>query len=115
LLSHEEIACGLAIFKISDPTVSRINSERLKFFENATKARILHKHEYNHYSAWSETPVPEGWYNEGSWFYCGEHELLGNIITAGKKTGSYYSASVNGETKFIVVPSLGVIVYSYFD
>ena len=115
LLSHEEIGCGLAIFKISDSTVSSINSERLKFFENAIKARVFHKNGHNDYSAWSETPVPKGLGGERVWFTCGINKLVEDIVEAGNKMGSYYSTTVNGEAIFIVVPSLGVIAYSFWD
>lgn len=115
LFSYEELGCGLAIFKLSDVTVSRINTEKLDFFQNATVARVAHTHGYNSYLQWNRTPVPKSWYSEGSWFACGEHKLLRSIVDAGINSGAYYTTTNTNEAKLIVAPSLGVIVYSFFD
>ena len=115
LLTHDEGTCGLAIFKISDSTLTKIDSYKLKFFDNATRARVFHKYGINHYLAWRETPVPNGLGGERVWFACGGNKLVSDIVEAGKRTGSYYSTTVNGEAIFIVAPSLGVIAYSFWD
>jgi hypothetical protein len=117
---HEELtSCGVAIFRLSKATIARINSDGKSLLEGATKARVPHEYPgewYSTYQNWKPTPVPASWSSEGTWIICFyDHEVVRNITAAGKAPGSYYTANDGGRAKLILVPSLGLIAYSFYD
>ena len=115
-LSSQGLVCGGAIFKISDATILKINSEGLNFFAHAIKPRVIDEGRYSSYLAWRETPVPErDLGGEGLWFKCLENKIVKDIVDAAGKTGAYYSTSTDRRAMLIVSPSLGVFAYSFWD
>ena len=117
---HEEItSCGVAVFRLADATVASINAGGKSFLEGATKARVPHEYPgewYSTYLDWKPTPVPETWSSEGTWILCFyDREVVRKITAAGKTRGSYYTSNSGGRAKLILVPSLGLIAYSFYD
>jgi hypothetical protein len=102
--------CGVAIFRLSDDVVRKINAEKLALFENATIARG-HRDHYHTYKPWNKTPVPTNWTNEGSWIHCFEDKLHRVILKGATTYGSYYTTNPEGE--LLVLPSLRLVVFSF--
>lgn len=121
--------CGVAVFKVSDETIEAIQNGGLKFFDGATQGRgypkpkeplsfsdhrKLSDYYYHTYENWKETPVPQSWVSEGSWFMCSviRREVARKIVIAAQKSGSFYTTKPEGQ--LIVIPSLGYVVFSYY-
>ena len=121
--------CGVAVFKVSKETIESIKKNGLEFFDGATQGRGYPKPKeplsfadhrklsdyYSHtYENWKETPVPEGWVSEGSWFMCSviRKDVAREIVKAAKLPGSFYTTKREG--KLVVIPSLGYVVFSYY-
>ncbi|MCC5641545.1 hypothetical protein LC607_00945 [Nostoc sp. CHAB 5824] len=107
--------CGAAIFRLSDVTADAISRKGLDFFNDAIYSRKSKARRYT-YSSWKETPVPNSWTSEVSWpgLACSgaSHSLLSKILLAASKKGSYYSSK--DEAEILVIPSLKLVVFSYF-
>lgn len=107
--------CGAAIFRLSNTTADAIDREGLDFFNDVIYSRKS-KERYYTYSLWKETPVPDSWTSEVSWPGLGcsgaSHSLLSKILEAASKKGSYYSSKDEGE--ILVIPSLKLVVFTYF-
>lgn len=115
--------CGVKVFELSKHTLDKINQQGLAFFKNATKARGYDpkKHRYNKYYSyeqWQETPVQESKENRNFWagLSCAkrlglEKSLSKKIASAASTKGSYYTGHYEGQ--LVVIPSLGLVVFSY--
>lgn len=115
--------CGIRVFKLSKNTLAQINQQGLTFFNNATKARGYDpvKHRYNKYYSyekWQETPVQESKENRNfsSGLMCAnqlelDKSLLEKITLAANTKGSYYTGHYEGQ--LVVIPRLGIVVFSY--
>jgi hypothetical protein len=107
--------CGTAIFGITNATADAISRQGIDFFSDAIYSRRS-KDLYYTYRAWKETPVPKTWTSEGAWPGLGcssvSRSLLRQILLAASKKGSYYSTK--DEAWIIVIPSLKLVVFSYF-
>ena len=115
--------CGIKVFDLSKNTLYQINQQGLSFFKNATKARgyDLNKHRHNHYYSyeqWQETPVQESKENKNFWWglRCAkglnlDKSLSEKITLAASTKGSYYTGHYEGQ--LVVIPSLGIVVFSY--
>lgn len=111
--------CGIAVFQLSPTTVDRIRPAGLAGLETARQARD-HSDELHTYSQWRETPYAEtgdGMTLVDRWLVgrtCAKIDpsLDRSIDTALKSPGSYY-ATIH-EAGLIVIPSLGLAVFSYF-
>lgn len=115
--------CGIKVFDLSKSTLDQINQQGLAFFEDATQARGYDpdKHRYNHYysyTTWQETPIQESQKNKNFWvgLSCAkglnlDESLYAKIKAAASTKGSYYTGHIEGQ--LIVIPSLGIVVFSY--
>jgi hypothetical protein len=114
-------ACGIAIFRLSDTTLSRINSEGKSFFVNASTARAPRRGSHGWhptYEGWESTPVPKNWTSEGSrsWMSCASpNEVVMALVDAALSKESYYTQDDRTNSKLLVAPALGLVVYSFFD
>jgi hypothetical protein len=112
-------ACGGAIFQLGDSTRDEINRKGLAFFDDARQGRGYPsgspRESYFKYERWQETPVPQKW-TGGSWsgLSCMEmpQELFRAIAEAARQPGSYFTTK--REAELVVIPSLGLIVFTYF-
>jgi hypothetical protein len=117
-LRHE--ACGGAIFRMTDQVRAAITTKGLAFFANAQHGRGYPpghpSHHYYTYQPWQETPAPPAWTSEGIWIglHCMklDRETVGAIRAAALRPGSYYSTK--SEAELLVIPSLGLIVFTYY-
>ncbi len=108
-----------AIFQLDDATRNEIDRKGLPFFDDARQGRGhppgSHRQSYCKYEPWQETPVPQKWIR-GSWsgLSCMElpQELSRAIVEAAKQPGSYFTTK--REAELLVIPSLGLIVFTYF-
>lgn len=107
--------CGAAIFRLTNATASAISRKGNDFFTDVIYSRRS-KDPYYTYRTWKETPVPNTWTSEGTWPGLGcssvSSSLLSQILLAASKKGSYYSCK--DEAWIIVIPSLKLVVFSYF-
>ncbi len=107
--------CGAAIFRLTNATVYAISRTGIDFFKDAIYSRRS-KERYYTYESWKETPVPSTWTSEGTWpvLACASvsRPLLSQILVAASKKGSYYSSK--DEAEILVIPSLKLVVFSYF-
>jgi hypothetical protein len=120
LLAFSREACGGAILTMTDTTRAAIEKDRLSFFAAASHARGYppgdRLHRYYTYKPWTETPVPAEWTSEGIWIGLHCMKLSREMVTAIRKAalapGSYYSTK--DEAELLVIPSLGLIVFTYY-
>lgn len=107
--------CGAAIFRLTNATADTICRQKIEFFNDAIYSRRS-KDPYYTYREWKETPVPNTWTSEGTWPGLGcssvSSSLLSQILIAASKKGSYYSSK--DEAWILVIPSLKLVVFSYF-
>lgn len=107
--------CGAAIFRLTNATADAISPKGIDFFNDAIYSRRS-KDPYYTYRSWKETPVPNTWTSEGTWPGLGcssvSSSLLSQILVAASKKGSYYSTK--DEAWIVVIPSLKLVVFSYF-
>ena len=116
--------CGGAVYGLSDENIKLIKEKGLAFFNEARYARGYppgsKKHYKFKYPAWQETPVPSVWISDGAWvgFNCidwGFSKNMGReILKAVEKPGSYFTRKDKSNTRIIVIPSLRIVVYTYF-
>jgi hypothetical protein len=115
LLHHDEISsfregCGFAIFRLSDKDLARIRNHGLAHLETARLGRDGDP--YHQYKPWSATPAPK---NEH--LFRGESctdappALLQQAQQAADKKGAFFTTG--HEQDLVVVPALGILVYSY--
>ena len=107
--------CGAAIFRLTNATADATSRKGIDFFNDAIYSRRS-KDPYYTYRSWKETPVPNTWTSEGTWpgLACSSasSSLLSQILLAASKKGSYYSSK--DEAEILVIPSLKLVVFSYF-
>lgn len=115
LLHHDEISgfregCGFAIFRLSDKDLARLRSEGLAYLETARLGRDGNA--YHQYKPWSATPAPD---NEhlfrGQSCTDDPPELLQQAQQVADKQGAFFTTG--HEQDLVVIPALGILVYSY--
>jgi hypothetical protein len=114
--------CGVAIFRLDSATLEKIRANGIHALDEAKQSRKkkLLRDDYQTYTPWAETPYLEtgdGMTLADRWlggFVCSniDTDLSNHIHSALKSTNSYYSTT--HEAGLIVIPDLGLIVYSYF-
>ena len=112
-------ACGGAIFKLSDKTISAVRDGGLTFLKDARQGRgytdaadrLFH---YYSYAPWQPTPLPPKWTSEGAWYglscmYLGPE--VRSILDAARAPGSFYTT---GRSKMLwIAPGLGLAVFTF--
>jgi hypothetical protein len=103
--------CGVAVFKMSNKTISSIEKNGINFFSEAKQARGHIDSYYYKYGPWeriwseldSELPL----------FSCSSvgNGLKNEILSAIEKNGAYYTTKQ--EAVLVVIPSLGYVIFSY--
>lgn len=110
--------CGAAVFSLSPKTTNQIVSTGLTALANARRAR-RHNDAYHAYSTWQKTPYVEtgdGLTLADRWLTgigCAgiKGDLGAKIYKALKEQGSFFATTE--EAGLIVIPSIGLAVYSY--
>lgn len=114
---------GVAIFRLQGDTLGKLRTTGLQALAGARRSRnpgsINGK--YKEYSPWRETPYIEtgdGMTLADRWLggMVGSNmkpELSKGIENALRTDGSYYAKS--NDSGLIVIPSLGIVAYIYFD
>ena len=115
ILHHDEVSdfregCGFAIFRLSDKDLARLRSEGLAYLETARLGRDGDP--YHQYKPWSATPAPRD-ENLFRGVSCIDEppELLNQAIRAAYKEGAFFTTG--HEQDLVVIPALGILVYSY--
>lgn len=114
--------CGVAIFQMDNATLNNLRangSQALDRAKQSRKKKFL-KDEYQRYTSWKETPYMEtgnGMTLADRWlggFVCAtiDSDLSKNIHNALRSAKTYYATT--HEAGLIVIPRLGLVVYSYF-
>lgn len=115
IVHHDDVSgfregCGFAIFQLSDDNVRRIRSHGLAYLETARVGRGGKP--YHEYKPWGTTP-PSG--NEqlfrGASCVDKPPELLKQARRAAEKDGAFFTTG--HEQDLVIVPTLGILVYSY--
>ena len=105
-------SCGVAVFELSRITVSRINSQGIAFFKNATFGRG--DRPYHFYETWQPTP-PLNSANRpllrGSVCLRDPPQIWSSIEEAARTRGAFYA--IGSEYDLLVIPTLGVVVFSF--
>ena len=104
--------CGVAIFKLSPRTLASINQHGLAFLASATVGRD--GSEYHHYETWQRTPPTDSSRTRilrGSPCINRPPDILRIIGNASYQPGSFFTTG--REQDLVIVPSLGVLVFSY--
>lgn len=113
--SHFREGCGAAIFRLTNVTADAIDRKGIIFFNDAIYSRKS-KDPNDTYKSWKETPVPSTWTSEGTWPGLGcsgaSSSLLSKIVLAASRKGSYYATK--HEAEILVIPSLKLVVFSYY-
>ncbi|AFY73923.1 hypothetical protein Syn7502_01890 [Synechococcus sp. PCC 7502] len=112
--------CFFGVYKLSDKTLAGINRDKLKFFEDATKARAHQQDDnsmYNSYEKWQKTPIEYTDSNTtfGAGIKCArsaglDESLAKKIELAAFSEGSFYTGHPEGQ--LLVIPDLGIAVLS---
>jgi hypothetical protein len=113
-------ACGGALFYLAHATRDAIEKQGIAYFADALQGRGYPEGSrrafYYHYETWKETPVPHDWVSEGMWvgLHCMDlqKDLARQIVDAAKVPGSYFTTKDEGQ--LLVIPSLGLVVFTYF-
>lgn len=119
LVYHDEESdlresCGVAVFKLSEKTLSQVNEQSLAFLATATLGRDGDN--YHQYDAWRATPEP-GISMRESKLLRGGHcidnppAIWGEIEKATYEGSAYFTTG--SEQDLVIVPRLGVIVFSH--
>ncbi len=100
--------CGTAVFRLSEKTLARIRTEGQSYFESARLGRDGTS--YHQYQEWKATPSNA---KDRLFRGCssGEPEVLKLAHSFLAKEGAFYTTG--HEQDLIVVPSLGILVFSY--
>lgn len=115
LLHHDEISsfregCGFAIFRLSDKDLARLRSEGLAYLETARLGRDGNP--YHQYQPWNTTPAPDNEYLfRGQSCTGNPPELLQQAQQAADKQEAFFTTG--HEQDLVVIPALGILVYSY--
>lgn len=115
VVHHDEVegfreGCGFAIFRLSDDNLVRIRSQGLAYFEKAQLGRDGTP--YHQYQPWRATPAAgdEDLFRGQS--CAGDPpELLEQAQRAAGREGAFFTTGP--EQDLVVVPALGVLIYSY--
>ncbi len=114
-LHHDEIVgfregCGYAIFRLSEDNLVRIRRQGLAYFDTAQLGRDGKP--YHQYQPWQATPT-----NEHEQLFRGQScageasELLEQAQRAAGREGAFFTTG--HEQDLVVVPALGLLIYSY--
>lgn len=111
--------CGAAVFRLSEATVTSLNARGIDALAGARQARA-HDGAHHAYSEWRSTPhvqTGDGLTLADRWLAgmgCASlpKDLGAGIRQALKTRGAFYATT--REAGLIVIPSLGVAVFSYF-
>jgi hypothetical protein len=115
VLHHDEIVgfregCGYAIFRLSEDNLARIRRQGLTYFEAAELGRDGKP--YHQYQPWKATPTSEHEQLLRGQNCAGEpSELLERAQRAAGNEGAYFTTG--HEQDLVVVPALGLLIYSY--
>ena len=107
--------CGAAIFKLSEKTVNEINEQGIEFFKDATHGRVERSKEtYRAYKPWQATPA--GFEAERDNLLRGSPCIdnpppIWTEIENATRGGGFFTTG--HEIDILVVPKLGVIVFSH--
>ncbi len=114
--------CGVAIFRVGSATLVSLRANGIHALDQASRSRKKRflSDEYKEYSPWKETPYLEtgdGMTLADRWlggFVCAniDSDLSKRIHQALRSNKSYYATA--HEAGLIIIPSLGLAVYSYF-
>ena len=114
---------GVAIFRLQSDTLDKLRATGLQALAGARRSKNKNSisGEYQEYSPWRETPYIEtgdGMTLEDRWLggMVGANmkpELSKSIEKALRSGGSYYAKS--NDSGLVVIPSLGLVAYIYFD
>jgi hypothetical protein len=114
--------CGVAIFRMDSATLNNIRANGSHALDGAklSRKKKFLKNEYQGYTSWKETPYMEtgdGMTLADRWlggFVCAsiDSDLSKSIHNALRSAKSYYATT--HEAGLIVIPRLGLVVYSYF-
>ena len=100
----------MAIFKLSDNTLAQIDKHGLAYFSSATLGRDLDG--YHKYQDWRTAPP-----TDGARLLRGEQcasnllPIWDEIRQAAYREGAYYTVGI--EQDLVVIPRLGVLVFSF--
>lgn len=115
VLHHDEVSglregCGFAIFRLSDKDLARIRSHGMAHLETARLGRDGNP--YHQYQPWSATPAPDNEHLFRGQSCTGDPpELLQQAQQAADKQGAFFTTG--HEQDLVVIPALGILVYSY--
>ncbi|MBT9511548.1 MAG: hypothetical protein IV104_04290 [Acidovorax sp.] len=115
VVHHNEIGgfregCGFAIFRLSADNLARIRRQGLAYFEPASLGRDSKP--YHQYQPWKATPASEhGHLFRGQSCAGSPPELLEQAQRAADKEGTFFTTG--HEQDLVVVPALGLLIYSY--
>ncbi|MDO9177397.1 MAG: hypothetical protein Q7U16_03560 [Agitococcus sp.] len=107
--------CGMAIFKISKKSISDMQKSGLKYFENATLGRDGDN--YHAYKKWKSTLFIDSSDNERIFrgVHCVKESDMPLIWREIEKeaigNGSFFTTG--SEQDLLVIPNLGVVVFSF--
>ena len=118
--------CGAAVFKLSDAALAAIKMQGLTFFETTLESRNVTENPWgvtepsSRYGKWKETPFPPERGNEMpalaglSCVESRQRDIVKPIQSHSAQNGSYYTETISG-AELLVIPKLGIVVYSFFD
>jgi len=115
VVHHDEIGgfregCGFAIFRLSEDNLARIRRQGLAYFETASLGRDGKP--YHQYQLWRAAPATEHDHLFRGQNCAGEPpELLEQAQRAAGKEGAFFTTG--HEQDLVVVPVLGLLIYSY--
>ena len=115
VLHHDEIVgfregCGYAIFRLSEDSLVRIRRQGMAYFAAAQLGRDGKP--YHQYQPWQATPT-----NEHEQLFRGQScageasEVLEQAQRAAGREGAFFTTG--HEQDLVVVPALGLLIYSY--
>lgn len=110
--------CGAAVFNLSPRAIEKIKADGIATLTNARQARS-HTDSYHSYSNWKQTPhivtgdgltLADRWLNG---LGCAELPMRQSrdIQQALDSSGSFYATT--SEAGLIVIPELGIVIFSY--
>ena len=116
--------CGVAIFKLQSDTLNNVRNIGLPAFSEASRSRNKNRisGDYQQYSLWRETPYIEtgdGLTLQDRWLggmVCAKNmtsQLKKSFYKALASNGSYYAKS--NDSGLVVIPSLEIVAFIYFD
>jgi hypothetical protein len=115
VVHHDEVGgfregCGYAVFRLSEDNLVRIRRQGLAYFETAHLGRDGKP--YHQYQPWKATPASEhDQLFRGQTCAGGPPELLEQAQRAAGKEGAFFTTG--HEQDLVVVPVLGLLIYSY--